>query len=117
MNPFIHLPNYGVIVCVGPKCKYAVLPIHVDSYLSNACHNYNKEQQEQVIQEINQIGGLIQDARGLELFVFPKPNSPAIPELRAVILDGLQCKLCSHICWNERRMQAHCKDIYKWVND
>ena len=48
MNPFIHLPNYHVIVYVGPRCKYAVLPIHVDSHLSNARHNYNKEQREQV---------------------------------------------------------------------
>jgi len=31
MNLFIHLPDYRVIVYTGPKCKYAVLPIHGDS--------------------------------------------------------------------------------------
>src|SRR5277367_2729415 len=117
MNPFIHLPNYHVIVCVGPRCKYAVLPIHVDSHLSNARHNYSKEQQEQVIQEIGQIDRLIQDTRGLESFEFPKPNSLAIPELRAAMSDGLQCKWCFHICWNKRWMQAHCEKVHKWVND
>jgi hypothetical protein len=59
MNPFIHLPDYHVIVYARPKCKYAVLPIHVDSHLSNVRHNYNREQREQVIQQINQIEGLI----------------------------------------------------------
>jgi Orsellinic acid/F9775 biosynthesis cluster protein D len=59
MNLFIHLPNYYAIICIGPKCKYAILPIHVDSHLSDLRHNYNKEQQEQIIQEISQIKGLI----------------------------------------------------------
>lgn len=117
MNPFVHLPDYQAIVCTSPECKYAVLPIHVDSHLSSPRHNYNREQREQVIQEISQIEGLIQDTRGLESFTFPKPTSPAVPELRAVMSDGLQCRLCSHICRNERRMRAHCKDIHKWIND
>ena len=81
MNPFVHLPNFRIIVCTGQKCKYAVLPIHVDRHLSDPRHNYNKEQREQVVQEISQINGLIQDARGLESFAFPEPTSPAIPEL------------------------------------
>ena len=24
MNPFVHLPNYYVIVCIGLECKYAI---------------------------------------------------------------------------------------------
>ena len=116
MNPFLHLPNFRVIVCSGPRCKYAILPIHVDSHLSDPRHNYNPEQREQVIQEISQINKLIQDPRGLESFQFPKPNSPAIPELRAAMSDGLQCKQCPYICRNERKMQGHCKDVHDWVN-
>ena len=113
MNPFIHLPKYRVIVYTGPKCKYDVLPIHVDSHLGSSHHNYDKEQREQVIQRIGQIQGLIQDAKGLELFEFPKLSTPAVPELRAVMLDRLQCRLCSYIYQNEQRMQAHCKNTYK----
>jgi len=115
MNPFIHLPDYHVIVCVGPKCKYAVLPIHVDSHLSDARHNYSKEQREQVIQEISQIGGLIQDTRGLESFTFPKPTSPAIPELKPA-KEGLQCKECWYICCHIAKMQKHCKEVHEWRN-
>ena len=97
MNPFIHLPNYRVIVCAGPRCKYVVLPIHVDSHLGDARHNYSKEQREQVIQEISQINGLIQDNRGLVSFKFPNLDSLAIPELRTAMSDGLQCRQCPYI--------------------
>lgn len=43
MNPFVHLLNYRAIVCAGLDCKYAVLPIHIDSYLDSLRYNYNKE--------------------------------------------------------------------------
>jgi hypothetical protein len=92
MNPFIHLPDFNIIVCTGQKCKYAILPIHMDSHLSSPRHNYNKEQREQAIQEISQIEGLIQDTRGLESFTFPEPTSPAIPELMVAKANGLKCQ-------------------------
>jgi len=85
------LSDYRVIVCIGLQCKYAVLPIHVDSHLSDVRYNYKKEQQEQVIKEISQIEGLIQDIRGLESFVFPKSTSLAIPKLNAPKTDRLKC--------------------------
>jgi hypothetical protein len=110
---FIHLPEYQVIVYTGPECKYAVLPIYIDSHLSSLCHNYSKEQQEQVIQQIDQIQELIQNNKELGLFKFSKPSSPAIPELRAVMSDRLQYRLYSYICQNEHQMQAYCKDVYR----
>jgi len=116
MNPFIHLPNYRIIICTGPKCKYAILPIHVDNHLSDPRHNYSREQREQVIQEINQIQGLIPNAKGLESFEFPKPTSPAIPELRPA-KDALQCIQCKYICCHKVRMQKHCKEVHQWKND
>jgi hypothetical protein len=112
MNLFIHLPNYHVIVYARLKYKYAVLPIHVDSHLSDACYNYNKEQQEQVIQQINQIKGLIQDAKGLKSFAFPKPSSLAIPKLKLAMSDRLQYKQCLYICWNKQKMQRHCREVH-----
>jgi hypothetical protein len=115
MNPFIHLPNYHVIVCAGPRCKYVVLPIHVDSHLSNAHHNYSKEQREQVMQEISHIDRLIQDSRGLQSFEFPKPSSPAIPKLKPA-KEGLQCKECGYICCHIVKMQKHCKQVHEWRN-
>src|SRR5271168_4067523 len=113
MNPFIHLPSHRTIVCVGPKCKYAILPVHVDSHLSDPRHNYNREQREQVAQQISQIEGLIQDTRGLESFAFPEPASPAIPELKPA-KEGLQCIECRYICCHIAKMQKHCKDAHQW---
>ena len=119
MNPFIHLSDYHVIVCAGQTCryavlpihlsdyhviacteqtcKYAVLPIHVDSHLSSPHHNYNTEQRKQVIQVIQKIEGLIQDARGFKAFAFPDPSSLAIPRLMTAKANGLQCKLCRYM--------------------
>jgi hypothetical protein len=115
MNPFIHLPKYRVIVCTGLECKYAVLPIYVDSHLRDPRHDYDKEQQEQVVQEISRIDGLIQNARGLELFTFPEPTSPAIPELNPA-KEGLQCVQCGYICCNPVKMRDHCKGVHNWEN-
>jgi len=44
INLFIYLSDYCVIVCIGPQCKYAVLPIYMDSHLSDVRYNYKKEQ-------------------------------------------------------------------------
>jgi Orsellinic acid/F9775 biosynthesis cluster protein D len=117
MNPFIHLPDYRVIVCAGPECKYAILPIHVDRHLSSSRHNYSKEQREQVIEEISQIQGLIQDTKGLELFEFPKPASPAIPELKAANPHGFKCRLCKYVICHRQLIQGHCRKVHKWKNE
>lgn len=117
MNPFVHLPEYHVIVCSGQKCKYAVLPVHINSHLGSPHHNYNREQRDQVIREIQQIPELIQDVRGLATFQFPAPTSPAVSELQAVMPNGLQCRSCSYICQTERRMRAHCTDKHQWKNE
>ena len=116
MNPFIYLPSFCAIVCIGLECKYAVLPIYVDSHLSHPRYNYNREQREQVVREIGQIDGLIQDARGLESFEFPKLSSLAIPKLR-VAKEGLQCIQCKYICCNKVKMQDHCKVLHNWRNE
>jgi hypothetical protein len=117
MNPFVHLPEYHVVVCTGKECKYAVLPSHIDSHLNRSHHNYNQVQRKQVVQEIQQVEGLIQDVGGLQSFKFPKPNNPAIPELRSAMPDGLQCRSCSHICRNERQMRAYCAGKHQWNNE
>jgi hypothetical protein len=116
MNPFSHLPEYHIVVCTGKECKYAMWPSHIDSHLSSSQHNYNREQRQQVIQEIQQIPGLIQDARGLSLFKFPEPMSPAISELKPA-KDGLQCKICRYICCSRVKMRDHCKAVHQCENE
>jgi hypothetical protein len=117
MNPFVHLPKYHVVVCTGKECQHAVLPVHIDRHLSSPHHNYNIEQRKQIVQEVQQIPGLIQDGTGLQWFRFPEPSSPAIPELRAVQHDGLKCRTCGYICRNQIKMRDHCKSVHKWENN
>jgi hypothetical protein len=112
MNLFIYLSDYNVIVCTGQTCRYTVLPIHIDSHLSSSRYNYNKEQREQIIQEIHKIERLIQDTRGLESFTFPEPTSPAIPELKAPKLNGLKCQLYRYMICHRQLIQNHCCTVY-----
>ena len=56
MFPFVHLPQYGLIVC--SECQHAVLPSHVDTHLGDKKrHDMPKESRDGIIQEIfNRIG-------------------------------------------------------------
>ena len=97
INLFVYLPNFCIIVYTGQKCKYTVLPIYIDCHLSSLYYNYNKEQQKQVVQEISQIDKLIQNARELELFVFPELTSLAIPELNIAKPNRLKYQLYRYV--------------------
>jgi hypothetical protein len=113
MNLFVYLPEYHVVVCTGKECRHAVLPIYIDSHLSSPHYSYNTEQYKQVVQEVQQVPGLIQDRRELQWFVFPEPSSPAIPELRTVQQDGLKYRTCRYICCNQVKIQDYCKTVYQ----
>jgi hypothetical protein len=101
INLFVHLLDYNIIICTEQIYKYTMLSIYINSYLNSLYHNYNKKQQDQVIQKISQIERLISDIKRLELFEFSKLSSLAISELRTVISDRLQYKLYIYICQNE----------------
>jgi hypothetical protein len=55
--------------------------------------------------------------------VFPPPNNPPIPELRAPRTDGLQCEFndnkgepCQFIACQVRNIQKHCSKEHGWDN-
>jgi uncharacterized protein (DUF2225 family) len=51
MEPFVHFLAQGVVVC--SKCKYAVLPSYVNTYLKDKeKHKAVKADRERVIQAI-----------------------------------------------------------------
>src|SRR5271155_3016024 len=108
MNPFIHLPQYSVIVC--RKCKYAILPSQIDAHLRNKKkHGYSKEERQTVIQEVAKIPGLIQSEVQLEAFQFPPKTAIGIPELKAPKPNGLKCQLCEYVICHPRLIQEHCR--------
>jgi len=54
MDPFIHLPDYKVIVCTD--CQYAVLPSQISHHLSSSTrHNMAKGVRERIAEEVIRI--------------------------------------------------------------
>ena len=48
MDPFVHLPEHKVVVCV--ECKHAVLPSNIDTHLRDKdTYNMQKEDREVVV--------------------------------------------------------------------
>jgi hypothetical protein len=116
MNPFIHLPQYSVIVC--RKCKYAVLPSQIDAHLKNKKkHRYNKEERQTIIQEIAKLPGLIQSEAQLEAFQFPPKTVISIPKLKAPRPNGLKCRLCEYVICHPQLIQEHCRAVHRWENE
>jgi hypothetical protein len=92
MYPFVHLLDHGVVVCV--ECQHAVLPSNINTNLSDVNkHNSTKEKRQQVIQEVENIEGLIIKRADLDRLVFPPASEPPISALQDPRTDGLKCRL------------------------
>ena len=111
MEPFIHLPQYRVIVC--RQCKYAVLPSQIDAHLSSKKHGLGKDQRQRIVREVGKVLGLIWNERQLETFQFPPATAIAIPELRAARRDGLKCRLCKYVICHRQLIQEHCRTVHQ----
>jgi len=80
MDPFVHFPVQGVVVC--SECKHAVLPSHVDTHLKDGGrHRAVKVERERVVQAIQAIMGLKTKTADLNHLVFPPVSNPPIPTL------------------------------------
>jgi Orsellinic acid/F9775 biosynthesis cluster protein D len=116
MNPFVHLPQYSVIVC--RKCKYTVLPSQIDAHLSSKKkHGYSKEERQAIIQDIAKLSGLIQSEAQLEAFQFPPSTAKAIPQLKAAKTNGLKCQACKYVVCHRQLIQEHCRTVHGWENE
>jgi hypothetical protein len=75
MEPFIHFPVQGVVVC--SECKHAVLPSHVDAHLKDEeKHRAVKADRERIVQEVQAIRGLKTKRAELNHSVFPPASNP-----------------------------------------
>ena len=91
MEPFVHLPEYRIIVCT--ECKHAVLPGHVDTHLKDPDkHNAGNEERERICQKMQQIEVRTKRTE-FNKISFPPPNRPPIPILQEPRKDGLKCEL------------------------
>jgi hypothetical protein len=92
MDPFVHFPAQGVIVC--SKCKHAVLPSHINAHLKDeGKHKAVKADRERNTQEIQAIRGLKTKRAELNHLAFPPASNAHIPKLQHPQRDGLKCQL------------------------
>ena len=120
MDQFAHLPEFRVIIC--QRCQYAVLPGEIDTHFRKTpIHGLSKKSREYIIQRVAKISGLIQSQQQLQQdrFVFPPPDSPAIPELGEPRKDGVGCDFttsegmpCPFINWRVQLVRKHCREVH-----
>ena len=91
MHPFVHLPAFKVVACV--ECQYAVLPGSIDTHLrEKKTHNMPKGDRVRIVQEVQNIQGLILERYELNRLVVPPPSNLAIPVLQEPKKDGIKCQ-------------------------
>ncbi|KAK6593640.1 hypothetical protein H4I95_11032 [Botrytis cinerea] len=122
MDPFVHFPVQGVVVC--SECKYAVLPSHINAHLKDeGKHKAVKVGREHIVHEIQAIRGLKTKTAELNHLVFPPIGNPPIPILQQPRKDGLKCQLqneygtpCQYIACQLQKIQKHCRQVHQWEN-
>jgi len=114
MDHFIHLPEFNIIIC--QKCKYAVLPSHIDTHFATKPHKLDKKERQRIIEEVAEINELIENEETLRRreFEFPAAASAPIAALGRPEENGLQCTVCQYICCTIRRMQLHQWEEHQW---
>ncbi|KAM3088997.1 hypothetical protein ACMFMG_000616 [Clarireedia jacksonii] len=120
MEPFIHFPAQGVIVC--SECKYNVLPSHVETHLKDKeKHRAMKADQEHVVAAIQAMRRLKTKTAKLNYLVFPPVSNPPILILQPAQTDGLRCQLHDeysnpylYIAYQVRKIQEYYRQVYQW---
>jgi hypothetical protein len=110
--------EYKILICM--PCQYAIVPLQLTTHLRSHHSRLTTEQRRNYITEVNSCSTL---ARVHEAVVYPISTDPPVPSL-PVYFDGLRCDAldhqniaCGYVCRNLRRMQKHCRDEHKWVNE
>ena len=122
MDYFIHLPEFHVVIC--KKCKYAVLPSHIDTHFTpERPHGFTKQERQRIADAIAEIDGLIGNEETLKRceFQFPLDTSEPIGALATPRTNGFRCTFevegtsnCPYISSSVRKMQKHSWQAHRW---
>ncbi|KAI0844150.1 hypothetical protein F5Y00DRAFT_249450 [Daldinia vernicosa] len=118
IEPFIHLPQYRVVIC--QECGYACVGEEIVSHFKRPIHQgLSKQRKKEISDAILAMPDVYQTKDEIETLPipFPPPETPAIPYLLPPQTDGLRCGACSYIVCTKGRMQAHCMKAHQWKND
>ena len=123
IDVFEHLRSYRIVVC--KKCKYAVMPGHVEVHLAGSNHRMPTAMRKKIQQEIAELPGLIRSDTELERLRLPS-NLLKPLDCLTTYANGRKCELagdddeediCGYICRDRSGMQRHCRQQHQWVND
>lgn len=117
MEPFVHLPQYQVMICSDKSCRYAVLPSHADQHLWKR-HRVLGGKRRAIIDHIMAVPNLMMNEEHLNSdFQNPEPAQPAISHL-PVYADGLGCSYipCRYVCRGKTGITRHYKTVHGWTN-
>jgi len=107
----------GFVVC--KQCKFAVLPIHLDSHLSTNNHAIPKSERDEIIENVKGGYDLIEYTREIKPkiaeFLSTTFDGNSLPYL-SLYRDGISCHDCSYVCRNYFGMQNHCRSEHGWSN-
>lgn len=105
---FIHLPEYGVVVC--KECRYASPPTSSASNLAAYHGDLSAAARGRLVTHIERLPDV---ALTLDDVRYPDPSSPAFDFLPTVH-DAVQCTECPFICQTVTTMHTHLKKTHAW---
>src|SRR6478736_5495758 len=114
MEPFVHLPEFPIIIC--KSCQFAYVAKEADSHL-RVRHSMPTAERQVIIQQVQAIPGIIQDQAGLPAFPFPPPTTKPIPFIAPPSDNGIACNKCPYVIGIIQGIQKHHREEHGWVND
>ncbi|KAH7111676.1 hypothetical protein B0J13DRAFT_659876, partial [Dactylonectria estremocensis] len=115
LGPFVHLPQYNVVVC--RLCRYAVVAKEIPSHLLHQIvhqRQFTSQERQDIKGRIEAIPGILKTQEALQDFQYPPTNTPVIPFIEPPRPDGMQCIECSRVFRQKRRIQQHCREEHGW---
>lgn len=110
-------PLHRIIRC--KKCRYAVVPIQVETHLARKHSRLSKSQRRSIVAVVD---GLPELARRENEVVYPDPCDRRVDGF-PVWYDGLRCKWkdgngvqCRSLYRTVHSIQQHCKQAHQWTN-
>lgn len=114
MEPFIHDAEFPFVFC--RDCQWACITDELATHLRRHHPFIPAARRRAIIQEVQQVPGLIQNQDALQGYILPT-GRVAIPYIQAPKDDGLRCRACGFVVRQVGHMQAHCRTQHGWIND
>jgi hypothetical protein len=116
MLPFIKLTEFPFVIC--SVCRYAYVTKEVEPHLKKHHKSINTAARREIVQQVKDLPGMIEDRRGLLTWPKPPPTTDPIPYIRPPAGNNLGCSEegCLVVVGTPRGMQKHYHTAHGWTN-